>query len=333
VASWFGPDVISDVLEDSARRYAFVEAPELGPNPLHALEPGKAGVRRLDPFLVVARDVDGVPRLSSRTPPPPIADAFERGAVALSADRWGVALTHFQRCVDEAPDYFKGHTYLGRAWLFLDEPRRAREHFERAIELNPLDYQAHMFMADTWMAERRWRLAKQALTRAWTINPNSEAIRSRLRSTLYPLDLRIRPRRLDPELAIRDTGEGALIQLGGERAVRWLPLAACLACWRFEDRCSQRAPGDEDPLRLTMYRECLLNQVASVAARTERGAGVGTDELSLMRAVRAGYLEALVLWEIVARRTPVMMLLVTDELRAEVEAYIDRFVYASNQVL
>lgn len=334
VASWFGPDLISEVLEQSARRYTFTEAPGLEPSPLHRLsEPSERGARRLDPFLVVERDLGGTPRMSSRTPPRSIADEFERGALAMSAGRWGRALTHFQRCVEQAPDYFKSYTYLGRAWLFLDEPRRARAQLQRAIELNPLDYQAHMFLADTWVAEEGWREAKRGLTRAWTINPNSDAIRSRLRSVLHALDLRVRSGRLDPELAIRPTDDGVRVEFGGERATRWLPLAACLACWRFEDRCKSRSPGDEDPLRLEMYRECLLNQVAAVAVRLERRVGVGADEVELMRAVRAGYLEALVLWEVVARRTPMMMLLVTDELRAEVEAYIDRFVYASTRVL
>lgn len=321
------------MLEESPARYAIVEADQVTPVPLHQVAGPAQEPARLDVFLAVERGPDGGPRLESRTPPPDISDAFERGAIAFSVGDYALALTQFQSCVDRAPDYFKSHTYLGRAWLFLDDPPRARASFERALELNPLDYQAHMFLADAWVEEGRWRNAKAALTTAWTLNPRSQAIERRLQQVLHQLDLRIRRRRLDPELAIRRTSAEVRIELGGERGGRWLPLAACLACWRYEERCSSRASGDDDPLRVHMYRECLLNQVVATSVRYDGGATVGADELALLEAVQAGYLEALVLWEIVARHTPVMMLLVPDEVRREVEDYVDRFVFVSAHVL
>jgi len=329
VEGWLGPDEIWSVLEESPSEYAIVESGRVESSPLHDVAGPGTDPRRLDPFLVVERDDSGAPRLESRVPPAAIAELFEEGAVAFSEGDWGEALTRFEACTERAPEYFKSHTYLGRAWLFLDEPERARAAFRRALELNPLDYQAHMFLADAWVEERRWREAKAALTRAWTLNPNSEAIEGRLRHVLHQLDLRIRRERLDPDVAIRKEDATVRIELGGSRAARWLPLAACLACWRYEPTCAERAPGNDDPLRLAMFRECLLNQVATVAARRERGDRVGTDELGLLEAVHAGYLEAVVLWEVVARRTPVMMLLVPDPLRGEVENYVNRFVFVS----
>lgn len=328
-----GPDEIWRVLEDSGSQYAIIETDDLSPLPLHALEEPAPRPRRLDPFLAVRREPDGAPHLESRTPPPSIAEPFEEGALAFARGEWGLALTRFQACVDREPDYFKAHTYLGRAWLFLDDPARARDALVRALQLNPLDYQAHMFLGDAWVDEERWREAKEALVRAWTLNPNSDAIASRLRFVLRRLDLRIRAGRLEPEVAIREEREVVRIEVGGGRGARWLPLATCLACWRHEPRCASRSPGAEDPLRLTMYRECLLNQVATAAARRDRGDPIGTDEQVLLEAVHAGYLEALILWEVVARRTPVMMLLVPDDLRREVEGYVDRFVFASTRVL
>jgi tetratricopeptide (TPR) repeat protein/uncharacterized caspase-like protein len=55
------------------------------------------------------------------------------------ADNYRKAVVHFQKALDEDPNYSQAALYLGRAWQALFEPEKARGFFERAIAIDP-DY-------------------------------------------------------------------------------------------------------------------------------------------------------------------------------------------------
>jgi hypothetical protein len=61
------------------------------------------------------------------------------------------------------------------------------------------------------------------------------------------------------------------------------------------------------------------------------GEAIGPDEKVLLGAIEDGYLEAIIFWEIVAVRAPVVILLLPDTVKDQIVEYIDRYVFESTQ--
>ncbi len=326
------PDEILGILEHSATRYdleseAAVQATDL----TSVVEEDGLPIRSVDPFFEVVRDPAGQRRLKSSPPPEAVADLFRKADLAFAAKDFATARGLYARAVEVAPDYFKGHIYLGNAHLFLGDYRAAEQSFLRGLELNPLDYQAYLFLGQTYVDMGQPAMAKRSFVRAYMLNRANPAVHRALSRSLARLNQRIRRERLSPRFRIARSDEGRVrLQFDRDRGMRWLALATCLACWSYEETCSRRGPESEDPLRLSMYRECLINQAASVALRKDRHLEVGTDERVLLSAIEDGFLDAIVIWEVVAQRLPAVVLLLPDRTRASILEYIERYVIVSS---
>ena len=328
------PDEILDILERSAIMYdldsdADVQATDL----TSVVEEANLPRRPVDPFFEVVRDEAGRRRLRSSPPPEHVAALFREADLAFSAKAFEAALDLYQRAVAQAPGYFKGHTFLGNAYLFLGRNVEAEQSFLRALKLNPLDYQAYMFLGQAYVNLGQPAMAKRAWVRAYMLNRANPSIKEGLTMALAQLSQRIREENLSPRIRIvRDDKGRVRVKLDKDRGVRWLALATCLACWAYEDDCSRRGPESEDPLRLSMYRECLINQAASTAIRDDQHDDIGPDERLLLTAIEDGFLDAIVVWEVVARRLPAVVLLLPDQIRTSILEYIDRYVIVSSQL-
>ncbi|MEM1022727.1 MAG: tetratricopeptide repeat protein [Myxococcota bacterium] len=323
------PDEIFQLLERSNRQYSVVQDGSLQPRLLSAvLDLPARDPDPVDPFLEVLRDGDGSPRLVRALPPDGVSDAFEAGAEAFSAGRHDEAVSLYEEVVAAAPEYFKAHTYLGRARQFAGRPKAAFDALSEATRLNPLDYQAHLFTADVLEELEDEDGAKRALIRAYALNRTNAVVEDRLRRLLPRLQLRLAEPLLRPRLAVVSTKEAVEIRVGPKG--RWAAMGLCLACWAHEPECSNRSNAASDPLRLSMYRECLLNQVAALVAREGELNG---EERRLLQAVREGFLESILLWEVLAVRLPALVFLLPSDTRANIEAYIDRHVFASTRLV
>lgn len=331
------PDQIHEILEHSARVYRVridqrVVARSVTSLAMGASEPEMPP--RLDPFLEVERGEDGRPHLRSRPPEGKLEAIFGKASEAFARRDYARARDLYARAIEVDPTYFKSYTYLGNALFFLGQYVEGEQAFRRAIELNPLDYQAFLFLGDTLALLGHLEQSKDALTWAYMLNQGNGVVEERLRSTLAKVRLSVRGGRLLPPVRIERERPGeTTIYLDRDQGEPWYALAACLACWNEEPGCRDRAPVEEDPLRLRMYRECLLNHAASLAAVRDAGEKrLSSSELALLVAVERGYLEAIVFWEVVAPKAPAVMLLLPDAVRQDVVAYIERFVFVSTRL-
>jgi tetratricopeptide (TPR) repeat protein len=331
------PDQIFDILERSPIHYEIEsEGPVAALGLAQVTELPVPSSRPVDAYVELRRDTAGGPRrVESRWPPPEIAELFGRAGEAFAAERWQEARTLYAAAAAAAPDYFKTYTYLGNTLNRLQAYDEAQESLQRALALNPVDYQAMLFLGDAYFETGQYARAKAILLRAYMLNRGSEAVEQRLDATLVKLDLKRRPPRLAPQFRIERTAEGQVnLHIDERHGARWLALAACMACWAYEDECRARSPEEDDPLRLAMYRECLVNQAASIAVRREQEPQeVLDDELQLLAAIEGGFLEAIIFWEVVGEAAPLVIYLLPDEVQAEIVRYIERFVLVSTRLI
>ena len=65
------------------------------------------------------------------------------GAVHLDTGHYVIAMSHFNKVNELAPEYAEGHNNMGAVMNKLRVPEKAVESFERAIAINPKYAQAH----------------------------------------------------------------------------------------------------------------------------------------------------------------------------------------------
>ncbi len=331
----YRPDQIIAILEASGIEYAIVsdfavsrqEVPNLMSRPSKQTGP-------MDPFVEVKRRPDGRPHLESSRPTPELEALFEAGTAAFEARDYQAARALYVKAIELEPGYFKAYTYLGNSLYQLGDYRRAEVAFAKALSINPVDYQALLFLGDTYYQLGEYGRSKAMLTRAFMLNRENAAVLERLQAVLAKLALRVRDLRLQPPVKIqRVAHERVEIRFDKDRGLRWLALAACMACWAYEDECRARSPVDEDPLRLQMHRECLINQAASIAVRRAHEEELEVSESLLLDAIEDGYLEAIIFWEIIASHAPVVILLLPEAVQEDILEYIERYVFVSTQVV
>lgn len=328
------PDQIFEILETSPITYAIETDAEVGSKGLaEVTDQPIPRSRPIDAYVHVMGG-DGPRRVVSERPPAEIAELFGRAGEAFTKGDLEAARALYGEAIEVAPDYFKTYTFYGNTLHLLGHHVEAEANFLKALELNPNDYQAFLFLGDAYYAMGQYHRAKAVLLRAFMLNKSSEAVQDRLQTTLAKLDLRLRTERLHPDFELERTSDDRVdMRFQAEDSMRWLALAACMACWAYEDQCAGRSTPEDDPLRLSMYRECLINHAAALAVRRDNDSALAPDEAPLLKAIEEGYLEAIIFWEVLGDVAPLVIYLLPDEVQEDIVRYIERFVIVSTRLV
>jgi tetratricopeptide (TPR) repeat protein len=332
----FDPQRILSVLENSSIAYEFRSEEGLEPIAVtEIVELSLDAQNPVSPFIQIHQDASGgTPRIIMNRPGDNVRELYREAREAFRAEQYGVAKDLYTQAVEANPNYFKSYTYLGNTHLLLGNFTLAEHSFLTALALNPVDYQALLFLGETYLSTGAITEAKSATLRAFMLNRRSPAVREHLEAVLTRMRRRVRAERLMPSVRIeREAKDRVVIRLDKKDGLRWLPLATCLACWEHEEACKGRVNPEEDPLRLSMYRECLVNQAATVAVRRSKNEVIHPDEVSLLDAIENGHLESILYWEIAAEKVPMVPMVLPQAMQARILDYIDQFVVMSTEVI
>ena len=314
------PLEILEIVRESPLSYHIVPGDEGARSEL-----GPYTERLISPYLRV-REVGDTLELYEDTPPASIEGVFDQANEAYARRDFAGAVRLFEEAADAAPGYFKTWTYLGNSHFALQDLAEARVYFEKALALNPLDYQSHFFLADTHFYLGDLDLAVHHMTLAFVLNKNNEVLRKVLSRILAQAGLQLRDERLTIPVRIEQSAQDEVtIRVGQDPA--WVAWGLCVACWSNEDACRKRTPGREDTLGVTMHRECLLHHAMTVEGMLRKREAVSDQSRRLHDAIADGYLDAIVLWEIVASSDPSIVLMLSEGERHKIARYIEAYVY------
>jgi tetratricopeptide (TPR) repeat protein len=94
---------------------------------------------------------------------------FKEGVKADQKHKVENAISHYQRTIALAPDFYPARNNLGTLYLGKADYAAAREQFERVIELNPTDAAAYFNLGNVCLLTRQYegaeRLVEQGLSR------------------------------------------------------------------------------------------------------------------------------------------------------------------------
>lgn len=237
------------------------------------------------------------------------------------------AIECYQEAIALEPDYFKTYTFLGNIYYMQGDYRNAKQNFLKAISLNVIDYQAYHFLGDTYSVLGNTVRAKYYLTYAFMLNKNNPFLRMSLRALLEKENKTIRENRLSIPAKIEVVNDKtARLVFQKEGGGNWIALVTCLACWKMEPSFKKLLTED-DPLNLTMYKEGLVNQMVFTEENIKANRDISATEQSLHDAIKDGYLNAILFWEIGASIIPEVILLLPQEEKEKIIEYIEKYVF------
>jgi tetratricopeptide (TPR) repeat protein len=97
---------------------------------------------------------------------------YEKGLRARDNDPAG-AVSHFQKAVEIAPEFYQAHNELGRIYLARSDFGKAEQEFSTAVRLNQSDSQGHLNLANVYLLTKEYEKASHEVNDGLRKDPNS----------------------------------------------------------------------------------------------------------------------------------------------------------------
>jgi len=236
------------------------------------------------------------------------------------------AAVQYRELVERFPDFYQAWLYYGDCLFGLGRYPEALDAYSKGVDLNPYDYQGHLFKGHALVKLNRNEEGLQEWVRTLALRPHQPTVVKLLSQYRGALGIDVDDTRFQPRALIRR--EGSAIKIYTPPETPWLTWSSCKALWLGEPSYRQRRTGSKDYVwSSTEEWECLANLYASGAVSIQ-DKKAGPDP-QLERIVRIGQdhmLGSFMTYEIVARVSTDLLLMLPDEERIKLEEYIRRYV-------
>ena len=284
----------------------------------------------ISPYLRIMYDKSGNAELVDDQPEGEVKKIYELAAQKLKQKDYDAVLKLYEQAMEINSNYFKTWTNMGDTYFWLGNYDKAEKYLLKAIELNEVGYQEHYFLAEVYNKTGKNQKALEQITYAYMLNKQNPNVKTALSLILKNNGLKPREDRLKFPFEIKKKSKTECEIIFQEKdGLNWMPMANCLACWQMEPSF-QKLLNDEQnviAVKTIMYKECIANQVATVASKKQEGKDVSAKELELYEMVNGNYLDAILYWEIVGGEAPQIVLLIPKEGQDRIVQYIKRYVF------
>jgi tetratricopeptide (TPR) repeat protein len=271
---------------------------------------------------VVRRGHDGRPQLRPVLPPPASLDQLQSAALALEAGDQAAARSHLALVTVQAPDWAAGWALAGQVAWEAGDDEAAATLLQRSVEQNPIDARTWWTLGRVHAEAGRTGPAHDALVRAYVLDPNHAQGLADLEATLELEGKRLAALRLDLPFTVAMRGDVVQVSM---RDPVWMPMAMCVAVWSAEPALQAQVAAPE--LReATAWRSCFASAAMGFEALAAARQPLPPRARRLMAAAQGGFLELLVLWDILGHEAPDGIALLPDHLRAASVEYVERYV-------
>lgn len=321
------PDEFIDMMNKSTITYSIEVAENIKLTNLITTHPEPY---LIDPYSKIKCDKDGSMTLIVDEPKGEVKKIHELAAEKLKQKNYDELIKLYNRALELDNSYFKTWTNLGDTYYLLGKYDKAERCLLKAIELNDIAYQEHYFLADVYDKMGNSQKALKHITYAYMLNKNNPNIKKSLHRILEKNNLKLKSDRLELPFQINKISDTECnIAYQKENGLNWMPMANCLACWKMEPSFQDLLNNEKDAMnmKMTMYKECILNQVAVTTSRQADGKPVLSKEKQLHEAVNNEYLNTILYWEIMAGEAPQLILVLPKKDKERIVQYIQEYVY------
>lgn len=252
------------------------------------------------------------------------AALLSKGEESYRAGKYDEAAVQYKAALAKDPQLAAAYLFYGDTLLFgANDYTGALIQYLKAIALDPTLPKAHFFASSAYLKLGRTADAREEVIRAltyapsypsiWKIalnNPQAWGAKPVIRHEFHP-----------PDGFLGARNAKGVDVFGGPKG-EWLGYAICKAVWANEPQFQARH--GKGGWSLEEEHACLYNQVMSAESAT-KGKLTGL-EAHLDEVANAGLLDGYILFEIAGRHCPLMLSVMNDEARKQVEDYIRRYV-------
>jgi len=321
------PEEFYEILEKSAIKYIFDIASDLTP---YTFIKESLSLLPINPGLCIKYTGQDSFSIIEAKVSPDVESLLVDAIKHLKNNNFDKVIDTYKKALLIDSSYFKAYTLLGDSYYLNGNYDSAEIYLKKAIELNEIDYQAYFFLADVYLKKGNLKNALTEITHAFMLNKNSTIINGRLNDFLEPNGLQINKNRLKFPFELNQVSDTLLsVKFGEDQGIKWMPMAMCLACWKMEPDFKELIERHPDSLNfeIQMYKECMANQWAAILYDIEQDSVVTDTEMTLYSIIEDGYLNAIVYWEIMTTKYPMVILTMPKEEKQKVVEYIEKYVY------
>lgn len=242
-----------------------------------------------------------------------VADGIDIGNKLYGDKDYQRALYEYLALFVEAPESHVLATMIGNTFWSLKQDDSAVAWLERALVLNPISYQAHWFLADALMRLGKTEEALRHITRAHLYNRNHQDIERRMVSIRKEIG---RPwRKWEFRPVYRISKDGYIVSVEAERSSQGYGLVK--AIWAYEPGYAEKMtkPGYVIGGVNLLEEQEAINAIRSYLDST----------CDFQKIVHDGFLDAFSLYEVISRRYPRLLLVLSDGTINRIEDYLDKY--------
>jgi tetratricopeptide (TPR) repeat protein len=258
---------------------------------------------------------------------------FDAGAMALvqqaevhyQAKRYAEAEKLYVQALAKEPGNYLAALDFGDAALFAGDAKTALTRYEQAARINPDDHRSYFFRGTAFLTLDRMEEARDMYARALALRPEHPYVMEALTHNADALGIRVQPRVLKPRALARAEGKGISVHVDPESP--WFAYGLCKAFWLGEESHREEMTGEREYHPSNIEELECLSMLGAVYARFQ-GEGKPKDAAleRFMRIVEDGYGKELILYEVLARQAPHVVLTLAPEARERLHQYVLRYV-------
>ncbi|WNG57694.1 tetratricopeptide repeat protein [Archangium gephyra] len=274
---------------------------------------------------VVARSADGSRVVRPAKFNPEAMALIHQAEVHYRAERYAEAEKLYAQALEKEPGNYLAALNLGDAALFSGDPKTAFTRYERAARINPDDHRSYFYRGTALVHPDRMAEARDMYAWALTLRPEHPYVTHALDQNADTLGIRLQPRVLRPRALARVEGKGVSVHIDPESP--WFAYGLCKALWLGEESHREEMTGERDyhPTNIEEL-ECLGLLGAVYARFQEEGKPKDPALERFMHIVEDGYGKELILYEVLARQAPHVVLTLEPEARERLHQYVLRYV-------
>lgn len=239
-------------------------------------------------------------------------DLLQLGDKEFSNKNFEVALKYYHQMLETQPEYSFALTMIGDAHYSMGNYDSAKIYFNRAINRNFVDYSAHWFLADTHDKMGKLDSALKEITIAHLLNINHSVLKTKLQEYRENANRPWQEWEFKPQYLLSKEGNRILINVYPD----WIAYAMVKAVWEYEPGYAYKTSNEPDSQLVNWPEE----KEAIVVLLTDT-----TRNQRIYDIVEAGYFEEFILYELVSKKHPIILLLLPEENFWRILDYVEKY--------
>lgn len=297
------PDEILKIMEESELSYVIGELTD------SILEIDSPIVLHNQYFILTHNDTNSLDEyiMSEQT-----TKLLQIGDKEFANKNFEAALKYYHQMLESQPEYSFALTMIGDAHYSIGNYDSAKVYFSRAVDRNFVDYSAHWFLADTYDKMGKLDSALKEISIAHLLNINHSVLKSKLQEYRESANHHWQEWDFNPQYQLSKDGDQIFINTHPD----WIAYAMVKAVWEYEPGYAYKTSNEPDSLLVNWPEE----KEAIVSLLTDT-----TRNQRIYDIIEEGYFEEFVVYELVSKKHPIFLLLLSEENFWQIFDYVEKY--------